>query len=280
MAATTPAPAAPAAVAAAPKAPRQSRSSQKDDPPKTTADQDLVFLKIVVDVCATETVTRACQSLKWYVDNVPLILQAMQALAALARDNSKKQTLIQQRGGLASVVQAMVKHPADVKVQEEACNALIMLCDQNDSNANVVSKAAMPVLLDAMKTFEKQPEYVGIAVHAMDIVCAASSGRKEAAAKGVAAVVVSLMQKHPTSARIQERGTGVIRHIASDAEGKKWIHANVGVPMLVGLKKLFPNSSLLDENVTEAVKRITDNYKCTCAPCAAYVAALNKPAPK
>jgi len=86
-------------------------------------------------------------------------------------------------------------------------------------------------------------------------------------------IKVGLMNKHQQSARMQERGTGVLRHIASDPEGKKWIHTNVGVTTLNGLKKLFPNSSLLDENVSEAIKRITENYKCTCTTCAAYITA-------
>jgi hypothetical protein len=47
---------------------------------------------------------------------------------------------------------------------------------------------------------------------------------------------------------------------------------------LAGLKKLFPDSSVLDENASEAIKRITDAGKCTCAACTAalHAAAAKK----
>lgn len=150
----------------------------------------------------------------------------------------------------------MKKHATDVKIQEDCCSALISICDQNDSNANAVAKPAIPVLMEQLKANEKTTEYVAVGVHALDIVCAAASGRKEAALKGVPQLVIELMKKHTTSARIQERGSGVLRHIASDATGKKLIAENGGRAFLEGLKKLFPNSSVLDENVSEAIKRL------------------------
>ncbi len=68
-------------------APVSARGITKDEPPKTSADEDIVFLKSVVEATNVAAVTRAVQSLKWYVDNSALCVVALQALAGLALDN-------------------------------------------------------------------------------------------------------------------------------------------------------------------------------------------------
>jgi hypothetical protein len=247
------------AAATAEKSAPTKAAHKKDEPPKTTPEQDLALFKTVLEVTATETVTRVCQSLKWNVDNKDLAVAACQALAALARDNTKKQLLIQARGGLTNIVSAMKRHATELKLQEEAMSTLIVLCDGNDSNANAVAKLAIPVLLDLLKLEEKKTtqDFVHHTVYCMDVVCAAASGRKEAAQRAVVDVIMDLMTKYKLNVKIHERGAGVLRHIASDAGGKKAINAKGGVEILKASMKLFPNSGLLEENATEAIKRLS-----------------------
>lgn len=91
MAAAAPAATAPAAAATAPAAklenPKSARGPHKEEPPKTSAEEDAAFLKTVVEACHTSTVNRACQALKWHVDSGALVTEACRALAALAQDN-------------------------------------------------------------------------------------------------------------------------------------------------------------------------------------------------
>jgi len=238
-------------------APRSARGANtKEELPKTTMEQDIEWLKGVTEATTVSSVLRACYALKNYCDNKDIVINACQALSGLAMDNPKKQTLIQQKGGITHLLAAMKKHSTDVKIQEETCLCLIALCDQHDANANLVAKPAIPILMEQLKANEKNVEFVADGVHAMDIVCAAASGRKEAATKGVAQLTMELMSKHTQSSRIQERGSGVLRHISSDPAGKKIITDNGGVNLITGMKKLYPNSSIIDENVTETLKRL------------------------
>lgn len=240
-----------AAAAAAPakvSAPVSARGvgSTRDEPPKTSAEDDIAFCKSVIEATNTAAVTRAVASLKYYVEHSAVVVVALQALAGLALDNPKKQTIIQQKGGITALIGAMKRYPTDLRVQEEACNTLIAICDQHDANANAVSKPAIPLLMEQLSKFTTADgagagagagtEVVGVAIHAMDIVCAAASGRKEAALKGVAQLTMEVMKVHRKSARIQERGSGVLRHIASDAAGKEIIKSMGGIPFLQGLK--------------------------------------------
>jgi hypothetical protein len=56
----------------------------------------------------------------------------------------------------------------------------------------------------------------GVVWCGMAVLSLCAAGRKEAQKMGIPALVIGMMQKYPQSARIQERGAGVLRHIASE----------------------------------------------------------------
>jgi len=239
---------------AAPVGPQSARKSAKDDTPKSTAAEDIAFLKGVVEACSDASVTRACQTLKWHVADAGAVVAAFQALSALAKDNQKKQLAVQSRGGLTFVVKAMKSHEKDNKVQEEGCNCLVALCEGNDSNANAVAKSGIEVLVDLLKANEKNSEFVVHALGALVVLAGSASGRKEAAKRGAQDLVMQFMKTFVASVKVQERGAAILRHIAADPAGKKAINAKDGITLLKNTRKLFPNSSLLEEHAEEAVK--------------------------
>ena len=119
-----------------------------------------------------------------YLFDAGVQAQACEALKKLARNNEDK-LAIGQDGGIDLIVAAMRNHPSSTKIQEEGSAALMALVDLQ--------------MMDLALLDESQLRFF---------------------ASGAICVVVAAMLNHPSSAKVQEHGCGVLWMLAFKVSDK------------------------------------------------------------
>ncbi|GMI17541.1 hypothetical protein TrLO_g14803 [Triparma laevis f. longispina] len=152
--------------------------------------------------------------MKNYPDNLELQCDGMSVLCNLGHESDTNKRLIAQRGGVSSVLDAMEGHLGSLKIQRQACWALLTVAGDEVAAKRVASDGGVGAVLAAMVNFEGEGDLQGFGIWALCNVAFGSEAlARFVAQNGAPEVAQRAIYKHPGVKEVMSKAEELMKRI-------------------------------------------------------------------
>ncbi|GMH98336.1 hypothetical protein TrVE_jg12919 [Triparma verrucosa] len=171
------------------------------------------------------------RGMKEYPGNVDLQCDAMSALCNLGHESDTNKRLMASRGGVASVLDAMEEHLGSVKVQRQACWALLTVAGDEVAAKRVASDGGVGAVLAAMVNFAAEGDLQGFGLWALCNVAYGSDAlARFVAQNGAPEVAQRAIYAHPELKEVVTKAEELMKRIGKYVKPQTTIGTTIGEP--------------------------------------------------